>query len=1274
MDTTPFLVDILVNAKFYTDAFIDGGCLCFAAFSSQFVHDRNLPRIEIEPRHLKLAQEDGTQRGKITHITFVDADLDGRQERIYGYVIKDLSHNIILGKPWMEQNDVIYHGKERKLTFGDSAGLEIREKGWLYTDAPSEVQTRIANLRIESPRLMIGSHFATLMKRCRKDKSSIISAVTVHDITKALEYKTKLTLEETREALPDPIKHHAAIFTDDDEGLQALAPHRPTDTQINIETDENGREKEVPHGPLYGMSREELLVLRKTLADLLDKNWIRASSSPGGAPVLFVKKPGGGLRFCVDYRALNAITKKDRYPLPLIKETLRTIAKAKWVSKVDVRAAFHRLRIKEGDEWKTAFRTRFGSYEYLVTPFGLAGAPAAFQRWINKVLSEYLGDFCSAYIDDVLIYTDGDLTDHWEKLNLVLAKLEQAGLKLDLKKSEFAVKRTKYLGFIVELDKGICVDPEKVQAIREWEAPSTVKGVRSFVGFANFYRSFIGNFTDLAAPLLALTRKGAHFVWKKQHQEAFESLKQAFISAPILAMWHEDRITVLEADCSGWAMGGCLSQYGPDNLLYPVAYFSKKLSPAECNYEIHDKELLAIVSCVKEWRSELMGLTDPFTILTDHKNLKYFFSTRQLSERQVRWSHILSQFNFKLQFRAGKNSERPDALSRREQDLPKSGTDERLRERVYRLVKSEWLQSTDARVSHMSCWEGPGKTQVVLNPLNSSEIPEPGEVDPPKGATIFEEEHLQILWDQAILSDREYTQILSAVAKRERSLPAGVTAKVQLSECEMDARGALLFRNRLWIPDLEPLRTALIQKSHDSHLTGHPGRDSTLAIVARSFYWPRMSGMVRQFIRNCDVCGRSHVWRDRKRGLLKPLPIPEQFRKHISMDFITDLPAKIKGDPKYMLVVVDRLGKSLMLEPMKTMDAKACAEHFVKGWWQHHGFPTSITSDRGSNWVGDFWRHLCKLVGVEQRLSTAYHPQSDGGPERANQEIYAYIRAFCTYAQFDWPQLTPAMQLALNNRDIASIGMSSFFMEHGYHVEPIQQQQLDITDEERKALPKPAKLAQRFVERLKEAQDYAAAAMASAQARMEDSANRSRAPADRFEIGDKVWLSLRNIANPQPKKKFSWVNAKYTVLEVPTSHTVRLDVPSHIYPHFHVDLLRRAATDPLPSQVVNDDQPPPMLPETLTSDAEWQIDRILRAENKKVGRGRRRKVLVKWTGYAEPTWEPREEFENTEALQKFIDIWGEEDEVGEPEGARTGRGGVRKTRDSSASAGEDATA
>jgi hypothetical protein len=256
------------------------------------------------------------------------------------------------------------------------------------------------------------------------DLDTGVYAVSIADIEKALKPR-----QRSDPKIKLPIQYHEWLKAFNQVLADKLPRHRKgVDLQIELEKDQNGKEKTIPWGPLYGMNREELLVLRKTLTELLDKGFIRASNSPAAAPVLMVKKPGGGIRFCVDYRALNNMTRKDRYPLPLFTETLRNVAKAQWFTKLDVIAAFHKLRLEEGEEWKTAFRTRYGLFEWRVVPFGLTGAPAAFQRYINSILQDYLDDFVSAYIDDILIYSSGSLHDHRQKVGKVLQRLIDAGL------------------------------------------------------------------------------------------------------------------------------------------------------------------------------------------------------------------------------------------------------------------------------------------------------------------------------------------------------------------------------------------------------------------------------------------------------------------------------------------------------------------------------------------------------------------------------------------------------------------------------------------------------------------------------------------------------------------------------------------------------------------------------------------------------------------------------------------------------------------------------
>ncbi len=335
--------------------------------------------------------------------------------------------------------------------------------------------------------------------------------------------------------------------------------HRPgVDHKIVLKKDKEGNEAAPPWGPLYGMNREELLLLRKTLTELLGKNFIRASRSSAAAPVLFAHKPGGGARFCIDYRGINELSEKDRYPLPLIRETLRNMSVARWFTKLDVIAAFHKIRMAKGEEWKTAFRTRYGLFEWLVMPFGLSGAPASFQRYINYLLREFLDDFVSAYIDDIIIYTAGSLEEHRAKVRQVLQILGDAGLQCDIEKSEFEVTTIKYLGFIIKAGEGITVDPEKVEAIRLWTPPKNLKGVRGFLGFANFYRVFIPEFADIAAPLTNLTKKSVDFVWDEACQKSFETLKERFITAPILCHFDPEKPTIVEADASGYATGGVL--------------------------------------------------------------------------------------------------------------------------------------------------------------------------------------------------------------------------------------------------------------------------------------------------------------------------------------------------------------------------------------------------------------------------------------------------------------------------------------------------------------------------------------------------------------------------------------------------------------------------------------------------------------------------------------------------------------------------------------------
>lgn len=1179
-DGPPIIVNAQVDNICSANALVDCGCLSYGLISQQFAEKHHLERIPIVPRPIH--GYDGPSGDEITHVARVSLDIGGNwQPYAYFYVAPRIyHHDMILGLPWLKHQGVKINPQGSQLEF--PSGLTVAS-----TDCSLTLEL------VEVSAAAIG-----LWKR-KKDKGSNIEifAVSLRDIEKALRLKV---YTDPRSKLPEHYHDYLEVF--DRSHADQLPPLRGPQVDHRIELvdcNEKGNRVEPPWGPLYNMSREELLVLRKTLTEYLEKGFIRVSHSPAAAPVLFVRKPGGGLRFCCDYRALNKLTKKDRYPLPLIHETLERIGKARWFTKLDVIAAFHKIRIAEGDEWLTAFRTRFGLFEWLVTPFGLANAPSTFQRYVNWTLRDFLDDFASAYLDDILVFTSGSLHEHREHVQKVLQRLQDAGLQLDIDKCEFETQSTKYLGFIIEAGKGIRMDPEKVKAIMDWEVPRSVKGVRSFLGFANFYRRFIRDFSEIAAPLTDLTKKDKAFMWTDDADKAFQKLKELFTTAPILVQFDPDRETVVEADSSGWATGGVLSQYGNDGMLRPCAYFSRKNTPAECNYEIHDKELLAIISCLREWESELSSVRH-FKIITDHKNLQYFTTQHRLNERQMRWADTLSRYNFTLQYRPGKLASRPDALSRREQDMPAEG-DERLEFREVRLL------NPDAFIGNA----------VFVAPVAANAPVAEGEEQP-----------LEQQWEAAEAADEVFKELKQAVQDGLRRFPARLKVNTSIAECELNGQGQLLFRGRRWVPESEPLRTQLIQEVHDSILSGHPGRDTTYAILSRSVYWPGMSDAVRRFIRNCDKCGANTVWRDRRQGLLKPLPIPERKWREIAIDFIEKLPES--ENCTNLMVIVDRLGKGIILEPLEKLDTDFIARRFIKCFIGQHGIPSAITSDRGKQFVNKMWSRICKLLQIRRRLSTAYHPETDGQTERMNSTIEAYLRMFCNWAQSNWVFLAPMAQLAINGRDSASTGISPFFLDHGYHVEPLQ------LEEEVQDIPNARTMRQKgenIVAKLKGALEIAQAVMATAQQRQEEAANRHRSQAPAYQPGDKVWLDLRNIRTDRPNKKLDARHAKYTVLERVGSHAYRLDTPAGIHNVFHTMLLRPAADDPFPSQHREDYQPPAILSEDGSE--EYHVERITGERMVRRGRGQHKQYRVKWTGYARETWTDAELLEDVAALDDW---------------------------------------
>ncbi|KAL0556624.1 hypothetical protein IC582_005138 [Cucumis melo] len=547
------------------------------------------------------------------------------------------------------------------------------------------------------------------------------------------------------------------------------------------------------------MAPAELKELKVQLQELLDKGFIRPSVSPWGAPVLFVKKKDGSMRLCIDYRELNKVTVKIRYPLPRIDDLFDQLQGATVFSKIDLRSGYHQLRIKDEDVPKTAFRSRYGHYEFIVMSFGLTNAPTVFMDLMNRVFREFLDTFVIVFIDDILIYSKTE-AEHEKHLRMVLQTLRDNKLYAKFSKCEFWLKQVSFLGHVVS-KAGVSVDPAKIEAVTGWTRLSTVSEVHSFLGLAGYYRRFVENFSRIATPLTQLTRKGAPFVWSKACEDSFQNLKQKLVTAPVLTVPDGSGSFVVYSDASKKGLGCVLMQQGK-----VVAYASRQLKSHEQNYPTHDLELAAVVFALKIWRHYLYG--EKIQIFTDHKSLKYFFTQKELNMRQRRWLELVKDYDCEILYHPGKANVVADALSRKVSHSAALITRQAPLHRD--LERSEIAVSVGAVTMQLA--------QLTVQPTLRQRIIDAQSNDP------------------------------YLVEKR------GLVEAGRAVEFSLSSDGGLLFERRLCVPSDSAVKTELLSEAHSSPFSMHPGSTKMYQDLKRVYWWRNMKREVAEFVSRCLVC------------------------------------------------------------------------------------------------------------------------------------------------------------------------------------------------------------------------------------------------------------------------------------------------------------------------------------------------------------------------------------------------------------------------------------
>ena len=737
--------------------------------------------------------------------------------------------------------------------------------------------------------------------------------------------------------------------------------------------------------PPYRYAPARRQIIEENLQEMLSQDIIVPSNSPWASPVVLAPKKDGTLRFCVDYRKLNALTIRDAYPIPRIDGTLDSLQEATFFSTLDLRTGYWQVEMDEKSSEKTDFITHKGLYEFKVMPYGLTNAPATFQRLMDIVLAGLKWQCCLVYIDDVIIYSPS-FEQHLKELKKVFEALHAANLTLKASKCHFCRRETKYLGHIIT-PKGVKPDPTLVKSVIDFPLPTRIKDVQSFLGLTGYYRRFIKNYARIAEPLIKQLRHSStgnhHLQWSPEYTTAFESLKEKLTTAPIMNMPNFEHPFILEVDACEYGLGAVLSQEY-DNHKYVIAYASRILSAAERKYGATEREALAFVWATKHFRAYIEG--SKVLIRSDCKALKWLRNAKDITGRLAKWAMKLSTYQIEsINYRPAQQNGNADSLSRNPQrdvtnnepQLMAIETAINLWENTNILDQIKAQQTTDPKLKY------------IIEKLQSNKTP--------------------------IFSTKRNPYVLIN----------GILYKVKNSNRHYNQRD-LGNKHLLLIP--KSMQQELLSWAHDLPTAGHSGQQKTLFRLSTRVFWESMRKDVYNYVASCQSCQKFKY---------NNIPMANPMQTHldnepwhtIGIDIMGPFPTTSRRK-RFLLVIVDYFTRWVEVFPVRTTTSVDIAQILINEVCTRFGMPTFLLSDNDPQFVSNLFQSFCETLGIKQKFTANYHPQTNM-TERVNRTLKAIMAIFAQSRPKSWDKEIQKVAFALRTSINETTGETPAFMMFG---------------------------------------------------------------------------------------------------------------------------------------------------------------------------------------------------------------------------------------------------